>query len=203
MGGQAERHGQRRGLHGRRLIAWEIAAAPAAAPTRFHVFVVGLGPGLDFCHDGRESAGEPARAPRFGRAQRVRGQPGPGLPRRGRHKAWARARLSFRLGPRGKEQRMSGRARDLDDVDQIIEQVRALARFPSENPNPVMRVTVAGRVLYANETAKGIAAPAKPTSTSTAATSPRNARPRGRSRTWPNSRPRTRRRSFASTRMAC
>jgi hypothetical protein len=52
---------------------------------------------------------------------------------------------------------MSGRARDLDDVDQIIEQVRALARFPSENPNPVMRVTVAGRVLYANETAKGIA----------------------------------------------
>ena len=51
---------------------------------------------------------------------------------------------------------MSGRARDLDDVDQVIEQVRALARFPSENPNPVMRLTAAGRVLYANAAAKQI-----------------------------------------------
>ncbi len=51
---------------------------------------------------------------------------------------------------------MSRRGRDLDDVDQIIEQVRALARFPSENPNPVMRLTGAGQVLYANEAAKGI-----------------------------------------------
>jgi len=51
---------------------------------------------------------------------------------------------------------MSGRARDLDDVDQVIEQVRALARFPSENPNPVMRLTGAGRVLYANAAAKQI-----------------------------------------------
>ena len=52
---------------------------------------------------------------------------------------------------------MSGRAKNLDDVDQIIEQVRALARFPSENPSPVMRLTGTGRVLYANEAAKGIA----------------------------------------------
>ncbi|MHA1152451.1 MAG: response regulator [Alphaproteobacteria bacterium] len=51
---------------------------------------------------------------------------------------------------------MSGRAENLDDVDQIIEQVRALARFPSENPNPVMRLTGAGRVLYANDAAKAI-----------------------------------------------
>ena len=39
---------------------------------------------------------------------------------------------------------MSERARHRDDVDQIIEQVRALAKFPSENPNPVLRVTPAG-----------------------------------------------------------
>ena len=51
---------------------------------------------------------------------------------------------------------MSGRARDLDDVDQVIEQVRALARFPSENPNPVLRLTGTGRVLYANAAAKRI-----------------------------------------------
>jgi signal transduction histidine kinase/DNA-binding response OmpR family regulator len=54
------------------------------------------------------------------------------------------------------EQRMSDRAGNLDDVDQIIEQVRALARFPSENPNPVLRVTGTGRVLYANDAAKAI-----------------------------------------------
>ncbi len=52
---------------------------------------------------------------------------------------------------------MSERARHFDDVDQIIEQVRALAKFPSENPNPVLRVTPAGRVLYANDSASGIA----------------------------------------------
>ena len=52
---------------------------------------------------------------------------------------------------------MSERARHRDDVDQIIEQVRALAKFPSENPNPVLRVTRAGRILYANDTAHGIA----------------------------------------------
>ena len=51
---------------------------------------------------------------------------------------------------------MSDRAGNLDDVDQIIEQVRALARFPSENPNPVLRVTGIGRVLYANDAAKAI-----------------------------------------------
>ncbi len=52
---------------------------------------------------------------------------------------------------------MSERARHFADVDQIIEQVRALAKFPAENPNPVLRVTPAGRVLYANDSANGIA----------------------------------------------
>jgi PAS domain-containing protein len=52
--------------------------------------------------------------------------------------------------------RMSERARGLDNIDQVIEQVRALARFPSENPNPVLRVSSTGRVLYANETANGV-----------------------------------------------
>jgi PAS domain-containing protein len=51
---------------------------------------------------------------------------------------------------------MSEGERSLDNIDQIIEQIRALAKFPSENPNPVLRVTGAGRVLYANEAAHGI-----------------------------------------------
>ncbi|MEE8189570.1 MAG: response regulator [Kiloniellales bacterium] len=51
---------------------------------------------------------------------------------------------------------MSTHGRGLDNIDQIIEQIRALAKFPSENPNPVLRVTGAGRVLYANEAAHGI-----------------------------------------------
>ncbi len=51
---------------------------------------------------------------------------------------------------------MSERPRALDDVDRIIEQIRSLARFPSENPNPVLRVSRLGRVLYANESARRV-----------------------------------------------
>ena len=31
------------------------------------------------------------------------------------------------------------------------EQIESLAKFPAENPNPVMRITAEGRVIYANE----------------------------------------------------
>jgi signal transduction histidine kinase/DNA-binding response OmpR family regulator len=55
-----------------------------------------------------------------------------------------------------KEGCMPERAKGLDDVDQIIEQIRSLARFPAENPNPVLRVANNGRVLYANQAAYGI-----------------------------------------------
>lgn len=52
---------------------------------------------------------------------------------------------------------MSERQNNLYDVDEIIEQIRALARFPAENPNPVLRVNAGGRVIYANAAAEAIA----------------------------------------------
>jgi ammonium transporter len=41
--------------------------------------------------------------------------------------------------------------RDVSDRDRIEEQIRDLARFPDENPNPVFRVAADGQVLYANQ----------------------------------------------------
>ena len=37
-----------------------------------------------------------------------------------------------------------------------IDQIRELAKMPSENPNPVLRVTPKGRVIYANDAARAI-----------------------------------------------
>ena len=37
------------------------------------------------------------------------------------------------------------------DEEDPLDQIRSLARFPDENPNPVMRLAHDGRVLYANE----------------------------------------------------
>ena len=47
--------------------------------------------------------------------------------------------------------RISERARHFDDVYQIIEQVLALAKFPSENTAPIFRVDSKGVVIYAND----------------------------------------------------
>jgi len=35
--------------------------------------------------------------------------------------------------------------------EQLIEKIKNLAKFPSENPNPVLRVTKTDKILYANE----------------------------------------------------
>jgi PAS domain S-box-containing protein len=41
-------------------------------------------------------------------------------------------------------------ARDVTDVKAAQEKVEAMARFPLENPNPVLRVSLDGSILYAN-----------------------------------------------------
>ena len=42
---------------------------------------------------------------------------------------------------------------DITEQKLLAEEIASLARFPSENPNPVLRVTGAGTVLYGNEAA--------------------------------------------------
>jgi len=44
--------------------------------------------------------------------------------------------------------------RDVTDRKRAEEEIASLARFPSENPNPVLRLSQNGAVLYANEASK-------------------------------------------------
>lgn len=43
------------------------------------------------------------------------------------------------------------RAKMIEHRNKIQEQLRVLGRFPSENPNPVLRIKIDGTLLYANE----------------------------------------------------
>jgi len=43
-----------------------------------------------------------------------------------------------------------GFARDITERKQIEEEIRNLAKFPSENPNPVLRINADGKILYSN-----------------------------------------------------
>jgi len=49
-------------------------------------------------------------------------------------------------------------SRDITERKRMEEEVEALARFPSENPNPVIRVTPDGNILYSNAKAKPLIA---------------------------------------------
>ena len=49
-----------------------------------------------------------------------------------------------------------GSFHDLSKVEQKEEEIRALAKFPTENPNPVLRIRRQGRLVYANKAAKPI-----------------------------------------------
>lgn len=44
-----------------------------------------------------------------------------------------------------------GIVRDITEQKKVIEQIENLAKFPAENPGPVMRINCDGKLLYANE----------------------------------------------------
>ncbi len=50
----------------------------------------------------------------------------------------------------GRVVRFVGAAMSIDDRKRAEAEVRSLAQFPTENPNPVLRASTDGRVLYAN-----------------------------------------------------
>jgi PAS domain S-box-containing protein len=52
--------------------------------------------------------------------------------------------------------RMLGIVRDITYHKEAVNQAESLAKFPSENPNPVLRVTKQGLLLYANDASKPI-----------------------------------------------
>ena len=68
---------------------------------------------------------------------------------------WMRGHSRIRLEPDG-DIVWDGVVLDITERKRAEEQVQDLAKFPSENPNPVLRVTPRGEVLYANEVAHSV-----------------------------------------------
>ena len=62
--------------------------------------------------------------------------------------------LSFMVAPVKDLGYVNLYARDITELRKIKKEIEDLAKFPSENPNPVVRVMMDGQVLYANEAAR-------------------------------------------------
>lgn len=59
-------------------------------------------------------------------------------------------------GQKLKDGRSIGIVRDISERKQAKEEILQLARFPAENPNPVLRVSPQGKILYANEASRAL-----------------------------------------------
>jgi hypothetical protein len=64
---------------------------------------------------------------------------------------------NFNVVPVSDEGYVNLYGRDVTEARQAQQQARDLARFPDENPSPVLRVARDGKVLYANSGAKALA----------------------------------------------
>jgi len=67
----------------------------------------------------------------------------------------SRARVAER-DPAGSPLRLVGSHRDITERKRAEEEIEALARFPAENPNPVLRVEERGAILYANPASESL-----------------------------------------------
>ncbi len=65
--------------------------------------------------------------------------------------AWKNARLT---GPDGRATGMLSSGTDVTDLAQAEEAISHLARFPGENPNPVLRISRTGVIIYANDSSE-------------------------------------------------
>jgi PAS domain S-box-containing protein len=63
---------------------------------------------------------------------------------------WLEINAKIVYGHEGKPQRMFGVAQNITKSKQAQDQIAIISRMPAENPNPVMRLTLDGNVLYAN-----------------------------------------------------
>lgn len=58
------------------------------------------------------------------------------------------------FGPDGRVALIAGSSRDMTSHKKAEDEIQSLARFPRENPNPVLRVSTEGALLYANPAAE-------------------------------------------------
>lgn len=64
---------------------------------------------------------------------------------------WVHEHAELEFDERGALQGGFGTVQDITERKQMIERIESLARFPDENPNPVLRISDQGEVLYLNK----------------------------------------------------
>ena len=64
---------------------------------------------------------------------------------------WVHEHAELEFDERGALQGGFGTVQDITERKQMIERIESLARFPDENPNPVLRISDQGEVLYVNK----------------------------------------------------
>ncbi len=69
---------------------------------------------------------------------------------------WILVQASVIKDDSGQAVRMLGSHVDITDVKRAEEEIESLARFPAENPNPVIRADKKGTVLYSNESGEHV-----------------------------------------------
>jgi PAS domain S-box-containing protein len=69
---------------------------------------------------------------------------------------WSEDTFSLVRNSKGEPAGILGVGRDITERKRMEEEVRSLARFPSENPNPILRLDSQGTVLSANEASKAL-----------------------------------------------
>jgi len=75
------------------------------------------------------------------------------IPRGSKDKIWVRS-LGKAVYGGGKIVKLAGTFQNIDKYKRAEEVIESLAKFPAENPYPVLRITKDGEVLYSNEAGK-------------------------------------------------
>lgn len=69
---------------------------------------------------------------------------------------WCSCTAAVKYDKKGKIQWLDGVIEDITERKKLEEEIRSMARFPSENPQPILRISCEGILLYSNEASKPI-----------------------------------------------
>jgi PAS domain S-box-containing protein len=69
---------------------------------------------------------------------------------------WVHERAELEFDERGALRGGFGTVQDITERKQMIERIESLARFPDENPNPVLRISEQDEILYANKSSSAL-----------------------------------------------